>query len=185
MNKFLNNLLIVLALGLCGLSVFQWNRETRLHTDRQDLQNKLSDREQNIESLQATIKRVERDVARLETVKTELTATVASNRLEITDLKKNLYQAEREGDALREQVTAYKDAVDKQNESLKKQNEIITEQNTKMKELADERNSMVERFNKLAKDYNQVVKEYNDLVDRITGTNAPAGGQPPAKPPGK
>lgn len=182
MNKLLPNLLILFALGLCGLSAYQWNRETRLHTDRQGLQDKLIAREENIQALQATIKRVEADVARLEIVKTELTETGKSNRLEIDGLKKNLYRTEKEGDALRDQINAYKAAVEKQNESLKRQNEIITEQNGKMKELAEERNGFVEKYNKLAKDYNQVVKEYNELAEKITNAlpaqpNAPAGGQ--------
>jgi chromosome segregation ATPase len=183
MNKILPNLLIIFALGLCGLSAFQWNRETRLHADRQTLQDKLTARDENIQSLQATIKRIESDVARLETVKTELTDTVKSNRLEIDGLKKNLYRTEKEGDALREQITAYKTAVEKQNESLKRQNEIITELNGRMKELAEERNGFVEKYNKLAKDYNQVVKEYNELAEKITNA-LPAQGSAPANPPG-
>ena len=175
MNKFLPNLLIVLALGLCGLVAYQWNREARLHADRQGLQNTLAKRDKTIQDLQAALKRIEQEVGRLDALKSELTGTTKTNRWEIDALRKSLSHAEKEGNTLREQLRIYQQAVDKQNENLKQQNGIITEQNARMQALAADRNATVEKFNKLAKEYNQLVKDYTELADRINARPASSG----------
>src|SRR2546427_2048985 len=96
MKKFLSNLLIFFSLGLCALIAFQWVREAHLRARIQSLTDTIHDKSETIQSLQGQLKKSQEEVTRLDTLKTELTATVKSNRLEIATLKKDLEKANKE-----------------------------------------------------------------------------------------
>ena len=168
MKKFLEGLLIFFSLALCGLIAVQWVRETHLRQDIQALTDKVHDQTENIQSLQATLKRTEAELQRLDALKTELTTKVATNLQEIAQLKKDLDKANTENQRQLDTIAKYKEVVDKANENIRKQNEDIKRQNQEMKQLAQERNEVVEKFNKVAADYNDLVKKWNAQQEELT-----------------
>jgi len=175
MKSFLQNLLIFFALALCALMVVQWVRETHLHKQVQQLANEVHDKAESIQTLQATVRRDEGEIQRLDTLKNELTDTVKSNKLEISSLAKDLEKMTSESEKNQRQAEVYKEALDKANENLLKQNEDIKKQNEEMKKLVDDRNETVRKFNAMASNYNALASNWNKLQEDIAkaATNAP------------
>jgi hypothetical protein len=75
MRKLLETLLIVLAIGLCGIVLLQWKREFDLRRERQAFADRLSKEEQTSHGLRASLQRVEAEVIRLTDLKAELAST--------------------------------------------------------------------------------------------------------------
>src|SRR6266568_6967674 len=129
MKNFLQNLLIFFALCLCALIAFQWVRETELRRNIQKLTDTVHDKAEAIQSLQGTVKRDEADIQALESLRSQLTATVKSNQVDIARLTKDLEKADAENEKNRQQVQIYKDALLTANDNIKTQNENIKKQN--------------------------------------------------------
>lgn len=182
MKMFLSNLLICFALALCGLSAFQWVREARLRTEIAGLNDTIFERNKSIQTLEGNLKRSEGEVARLETLKTQLTDTIKTNRQEILALTKRTEKMEKEIEGQKNQIDVYKDAVERANESIKRQNEDIKKQNEEIKKLAEERNGAVLKFNKMVEQYNDLVKQFNKLQEEAAkAAAAAAAANPPPK----
>jgi len=170
----LANLVLVLALALCGLCAFQWVRESRLRTEVVSLQETNQVQAQSLVSAETLARRYESEIARLDSRVKELKQIEQTNSVTIASLKISLKHSEEEAELLRKQVANYKEAVDRQNESITKQNAIITQQNVSIKEqnenlkrLAEERNELVGTLNARTKEFNDVVAKYNDLVKQV------------------
>jgi chromosome segregation ATPase len=176
MKKFLSNLLIFFSLALCGLIAFQWVREAHLRAKIQSLTDTIHDKSETIQSLQGQLKKSEAGVTRLDKLKSELTETVKSNRVEIAGLKKDVEKADKEIEKQSIQIDNYKAALETANASIKKQQEDIKKQNEDLKKLVEERNATVAKFNKLADEYNDLVNKWNKQQEEISkgATNAPA-----------
>src|ERR1051326_408534 len=129
MKIFLQNLLIFFALSLCALISFQWVRETDLRKSVQSLTDTVHDKMENIQNLQASVKRDETEIQRLDGLKNQLTQTVKSNDLQIAALSKDLEKATNEIERAERQMEAYKGALESANASIKKQNEEVKKQN--------------------------------------------------------
>ena len=182
MKTFLTNLLIVLALCLCGLIWIQWKREASLRHEIQSLKNTIFQGREQIQGLEMVLKRTDDEVKRLDGLKGELTATVKSNRQEIAELAKDLQRANTEVERNLKQIEAYKDALDRANESIKKQNEDIKKQNEDIKKLAEERNDIVAKHNKVVAEFNDLAAKWNTVQEQLANTNAPPQtGAPPKK----
>ena len=176
MKNFLQNLLVFFSLCLCALMVFQWVRETRLNKQVQALTDTVHEKSEAIQSLQATVRRDEDEIKRLDGLRNQLVATVKSNQVDIARLTKDLEKAEAERDKNLRQSEVYKEALQAANESIKKQNEDIKKQNEEMKNLAEERNEMVRKFNSMATNYNDLATKWNKQQETLGkgGTNAPS-----------
>ena len=176
MKNSLQNLLILLALCLCGLVAFQWVRETDLRKDVQSLTDTVHDKMEAIQNLQGTVKHDEAEIQRLEGLRNELNALAKTNAAQIAGLTKDLEKATNALDRSEKQIEVYKDALQKANENILKQNEDIKTQNEELKKLAEERNEVVKKFNKMATDYNELVNKWNKQQEDLakTATNAPA-----------
>ena len=179
MKKFLLTLLVVLALALCGLSTFQWVRESWMRSEIVGLNDTIFDKSKVIQVLEGTIKRTEAEVVRLDNLKTELNETVKTNRQEILTLTRKADKLERDVEVHQTQIEIYKVAVEKANDSIKKQNDDILKQNEEMRKLVEERNTNVVKFNKLVEQYNDLVKQFNKLQE--DAAKAAAAAAAPAK----
>ncbi len=176
MKNFLQNLLIVFALALCGLIAFQWVRETDLRKNVQKLNDNIHDHLEKIQALDVNIKRDEAEIQRLDGLKNQLTQTVKSNVAQISLLTRDLEKATNETNRLNGQVAAYKAALETANDSIKKQNEDIKKQNEDMAKLAEDRNEVVKKFNALATNYTDLATKWNKQQEDLAkaATNAPA-----------
>ena len=160
MQKFLSNLLIFFALGLCALCAFQWVRESRLRSQVADLQHTVYLKLEAIQNLETQLKQTKDDVTRLDNLRVELSGVIKTNKEEIQNLTKYSEKLEKEVESDKAQMAVYKDAVEKANENIKRQNEDIKKQNEDMKQLAADRNATVEKYNKLVEQYNDLVKQF-------------------------
>lgn len=160
MRKVLENLLIVLALGLCALCTYQWYRESHLRRQSEVMSKEIFDKKEAIQGLEDRLKRSEAEVLRLEDLKAQLTDTIKTNRQELATLTKYSEKLERDAESLKTQVQAYKETVEQANASIRKQNEDIKKQNEIIKQLSEEKNAVVMK-------YNEVVNQYNDLVKQF------------------
>jgi len=176
MQKFLSNLLIFFALCLCALCAFQWVRESRLRKEIGDLQHTVYQKLESIQNLESQLKLTKEDVTRLESLKTELSGIIKTNKVEIQNLTKYAEKQEKEIEAGKAQIAVYKDAVDKANENIKRQNEDIKKQNEDMKKLTADRNATVEKYNKVVDQYNDLVKQFEKYQEDVAkgATNKPA-----------
>src|SRR5215207_9581468 len=96
MKHFLENLLIVFALSLCGMIAFQWVRETRLNKEVQRLNDVIHEKSEAIQTLEGTVKRNEAEIHRLDALKNDLNNTIKSNLLQISNLNKDLEKTQNE-----------------------------------------------------------------------------------------
>jgi chromosome segregation ATPase len=176
MKTFLQNLLIFFSLALCGLIAFQWVRETDLRKGIQARTDEIHDKMENIQNLQASVKRDETEITRLDGLRLSLTGTVKSNNEQIVSLNKSLDRSTNELSRAQQQIDAYKDALDRANESIKKQNDDIKKQNEEMAKISEDRNEVVKKFNKMAADYNDLAAKWNKQQEELAkvATNTPA-----------
>src|SRR5512140_2416806 len=118
MKLFLQNLLIVFALALCGLISFQWVRETDLRRTVQKQTDTLQDKLEAIQGLQASVARDDKEIQRLDGLKNQLTQQVKSNAVELAGLYKALEKGTNELERARDQLTEYKTALTSANENI-------------------------------------------------------------------
>ena len=165
MQKFLTNLLIFFALGLCALCVFQWVRESRLRGEVAELHHSVFLKLGAIQNLETQVKQTKEEVLRLDSLRAELSGIIKTNKEEIQNLTKYSEKLEKEIEADKAQIAIYKEAVEKANENIKRQNEDIKRQNEQMKQLASDRNATVEKYNKLVEQYNDLVKQFEKFQE--------------------
>ncbi|MGZ4961393.1 MAG: hypothetical protein ACXWKG_15205 [Limisphaerales bacterium] len=162
MKRLLTNLLIVLALALCGLVAVQWVREAQLRQQLQAVSDSLHDKSEVLGHVRDQLKHSEDEIQRLEKVRIDLSEQAKTNAFLTLDLRKQLDQAR--ADTERQTLSAdnYKAALEHANQNVTKQNRDIEKQNDDLKKLAQERNDIVTRYNKLAKDFDDLTKKWND-----------------------
>ncbi len=176
MKNFLQNLLIFFSFCLCALIAFQWVRETSLRKELQQKADVIHDKAEAIQNLHSTVKQDHNEIERLDGIKNDLTATVKSNRLEMSKMTKDLEKTDAEREKNARQAEAYKEALTAANESITRQNEEVKKQNEDMKKLADDRNEVVKKLNQLIVQYNDLASNWNsaqELMQRMA-TNAAA-----------
>ncbi len=160
-------ILIVLALGLCGLAAYQWTRETTFRQGIEALRqtNVVLMTLQNEAENKST--RYQHELANVEKLRAELVAENRTNKakvskleLEISKLGVNYLQATN-------LIAVFSNAVQQANQNILIQNESIKKLNEEYKRLADERNDVIKKFNALATDSQKTVEEYNKLAKQF------------------
>jgi septal ring factor EnvC (AmiA/AmiB activator) len=167
MKRFLPNLLIIFSLGLCGLIAVQWVRESHNRDDISHLNQTVYERDATVQGLNATIKKDDAEINRLDARNLELKETIKSNQDDIVLLRKNLKESDSKNVILTNKIEEYKAAVERQNDSIRKQNESIADQNTVLKKLGEERNEWILKYNDSVSNYNKLVSNYNHLVEQV------------------
>jgi chromosome segregation ATPase len=181
MNKFLSNLLIVLALSLCALCAYQWYRETRQREDVMRLNRQVFDRDSAIQAHTNSIHLMDQKIAQLDARVGELKDTVKTNEATILQQKREITKLEYTATGLTNQIEEYKSAVETYQARLKEAFEGIEKQNELIKTLGDERNDLVQRINESTKERNEIVQKYNELVKMVETLQHELTNAPPAK----
>jgi chromosome segregation ATPase len=184
MKRFLPNLLIFFSLALCGLCAFQWAREAHLRTELLRWHDDLDKKASEIRNLEALLKTTKAEITRLDALKTELTETLKTNRLELAKFKREAAGSAAETERHLKQIEAYKQALEVANENIRKQNDDIRRQNDEVKKLAAERNDAVLKYNSVVEQYNDLVKQFTKYqadVAKALGNKAPEAPPPSQK----
>lgn len=166
MKNFHQNLLIVLALCLCGLCLYQWTDQShqRMQIQKQNLL--LDNNAAAIQGFTNRIAQMDSQIAQMDRSISELKATIKTNEALQLDQRREINKLTILNESLTNEVAQYKEAVDKLEARLKEAYDGIRKQNDALKELATQRDEFVKKFNDAIKDRNDVVNKYNDLVNK-------------------
>jgi len=176
MKNFQVNLLIVLALGLCGLCARQWYEQTIQRNAIQTLNQLVYERNAAIQSYTNSIATLNHQVNQMDARPTEIKAAAATNEQLIISQKAEIVQLQFANANLTNEVVQYKQAVDALESKLKEVYAGIDKQNEAITNLLAQRNDLVQKYNDEVKDRNNIVEKYNELVKQVQ-----SGGKPPDK----
>jgi chromosome segregation ATPase len=181
MKNFQQNLLVFLALGLCGLCAWQWYVQTLLHDEGQALQKTIFKQAGDIQGYTNSIKNMDAEIAGLSTRINELKHAAMTNEQTIFLQKREVSRLQSTGDMLSNQIVQYKGVVDQMESRLKEASTGIAKQNDAIKLLVAERDDTIKKYNESIKERNALAEKYNNLVDRfnkLQAAGAPDGAKP-------
>jgi len=167
MRSIQQNLLITLALALCGLCAWQWYRETGQRNSIDTLNQRLYEKAVAFQDATNSIATLSHQVSQMDVQITELRAEARTNELTIADQLREISRLRFQGGSLTNQIVEYKSAVDKLNAKLKEAYDGIQKQNVAVQELVTQRDEFVQKYNDSVKDRNDIVAKYNDLAAQI------------------
>ena len=173
MRNFLQNLMIFLALCLCGLVAAQWVREAHMRQQLRSFATELHNKTQTIQDLTGMVKRTEDEVKRLEGIKDLLNATIKTNQQEILGLRKDLDKVTGENERNLKQIEVYKEAMTKANENLTLANQNIQTLNEDRNKVVAQLNEMGAKYKKAVEDFNDLATKWNKMQEDLAKTNAP------------
>jgi chromosome segregation ATPase len=176
MKNFQQNLLIVLALSLCGLCVYQWYGQSVQRNEIAGLTQSVYEKSAAIQGYTNSIQTMDHQIAELGARITELQLSARTNEEVINLQKREINTLQTTSEGLTNQVAEYKKAVASLESKLTEAYDGIKKQNEALKELAAQRDEYVKKFNDSVKDRNDVVAKYNDLVQKVDKQQS--GGKP-------
>ncbi len=167
MKNFQQNLLIALALCLCGLCAWQWYGQTRQRADFDRLNTIANQKSALIQDYTNSIQTMQHQIGQMDAHITDLENTVSNNDTTIAGQRRELNQREAENTALTNAIIEYKDGVTKLEARIKEDNDAIEKQNGELKQLVADRDTLLKKYNDLVIDRNNVVSNYNDIAARL------------------
>jgi chromosome segregation ATPase len=176
MKHFQVNLLIILALGLCGRCAWQWYEQTLQRDEIQTLNQMVYERDAAIQGDTNSIATLNHQVNQLDARLTEIKAAAATNEQLVISQRAEISQLQFENDNFTNEIVQYKQAVDALEAKLKEVYAGIDKQNDAITNLVAQRNELAQKYNDEVKDRNAIVEKYNELVKQVQ-----SGGKPPDK----
>jgi chromosome segregation ATPase len=178
MKRTLTTLLILAALGLCGLSAVQWQREAALRQRVAEVTQMLQAENQARVGAEEKAAAFEKEIARI----TQLRADTEAKLLEVTEqlvttqadqlqrgfsiavLSAELSQSQSKIDLAEKTLADSTATITERNSDVSQQNQAITTANERLKQLTSERDQAIGELNARTKAYNELVEKYNKLV---------------------
>src|SRR6516225_9100327 len=139
MKNFQENLLIIIALSLCGLCVHQWYGQTLQRNEIQKLEQSVYEKSAAIQGYTNSIRTMDRQVAQMDTRLSEFKAEAKTNADLIVTQRREINRLQITSEGLKNQITEYKGAVSNMQAKLKEAYDGIQKQNEAMKELVTQR----------------------------------------------
>ena len=167
MKSFQQNLLIVLALGLCLLCAFQWHGQTIQREQINQLNQISYDKSLEIQRYTNSMQTMEHQISQMDGQITELKGTVKTNEQTILDQKRELNKLEAQGEALTNEIAQYKEAMANLEAKLKDAYDGVKKQNVAIKQLVIERDDFLKKYNDSVNERNTIVSKYNELVGQM------------------
>jgi chromosome segregation ATPase len=167
MKNFQSNLLIVLALALCGLCAWQWHGETVQRNEITTLNGMVYEKNVAFQDATNSIATLSHQVGQMDASLTELKAVAATNQQLVVTQRAEIIKLQFANENLTNAIAQYQTAVDTLQQKLKAAYAGISQQNETITNLVAQRDDLVEKYNASVKDRNEVVIKYNDLVNQI------------------
>lgn len=178
MKRLLIVLLGLISLGLCALSVVQWEREARLRGHIADLIKRLEAENAAKVEAQRKVREYEREIVRINALRAEVEAKLVEVTREFNDLTTDniargitiaIYMLELNRSqhgviAAQGALAQEANSINDRNSAVSGQNAIIDKQNTMLRQLAGERDSAIAKLNARTRELNEVVEKYNKLA---------------------
>jgi chromosome segregation ATPase len=167
MKNFQQNLLIGLALALCGLCAFQWYEQTIQRNEITTLNGMVYEKNVAIQDATNSIATLNHQIEQMDARITEIKAVAATNEQLVVSQKVEIVRLQFTSDNLTKEIAQYKTAVDTLSSKLKEAYADIEKQNEAITNLAAQRDDFVKKYNDSVKDRNEVVARYNNLVSQV------------------
>ncbi len=178
MKKTLITLLILTALGLCGLSVAQWRREAQLREEIRILSAHLTAENKLRVEAEEKVAAGEQEIQRLTQLRADTEAKLIEVTSELTDtrtdhLQRGVSIALLSGEFVRHRARADAaeaalaeaiSALANRNDGASTQNTAIETANERLKQVTAERDQAIKELNTRTRSYNELVEKYNKLV---------------------
>jgi len=176
MKNFQQNILIILALGLCGLCAWQWTDQANQRRAIVDRNKMIYDRDRAIQGYTNTIATTDRQVAELQQRVTELDTLSTSNQHVILDNQSEISRLHANEGVLTNEIVQYELAVTNLEKKLDEAYDGIKKQNDAIHGLVAQRDDFIAKYTNSVNDRNEIVTKYNALVQRVNQmqTNNPA-----------
>jgi chromosome segregation ATPase len=169
MKNFQQNLLIILAMALCGLCAWQWYAQTVQRKTIGDLNQMVFDRNAAIENDTNAIASLTSHVNEMDGRITGLKATVATNEQMMVSQKAQIGQLQFDNGNFSNEVAQYKAAMGTLESRLKDADGGIEKQNETISNLLAQRSELVQKYDELATNRNEIVARYNEMVKQSEG----------------
>lgn len=169
MKNFQQNLLIVLALGLCGLCAWQWYAQTVQRKEIQTQNQMLYERDATIQSDTNSIATLNSKINDMDTRIAEIKAAAATNEQLVISQKAQIEQLQFANENFTNEISQYKAAMDTLDSRLKTAYSGLDQQNETITNLLSQRAELVEKYDELATNRNDIVLKYNALVKQMDG----------------
>jgi chromosome segregation ATPase len=167
MKNFQQNLLIALALALCGLCAFQWYEQTIQRSEIQTLNRMVYDRNAAIQGYTNSIATLNHQIDEMDARITEIKAAAATNAQLVVSQKAEIATLKFSNLNLTNEIAQYKTGVDALESKLKDAYAGIQKQNEAITNLVAQRDEFVQKYNDAVSNRNDVVAKYNDLVKQV------------------
>ena len=167
MKNFQQNLLLILALGLCVLCVYQWYEQAMQRKEIEGLGQAAFEKSVLIRDYTNSIATMNHQIAEMDAHLAELKETAKTNEQVILSQKRELNRLEATSEALTNEIAQYKQAVDSLTVRLKEAYDGIKKQDDAIKELVAQRDEFVKKYNDEVKDRNDIVTKYNELAEQV------------------
>jgi len=167
MRNFQQNLLIVLALGLCGLCAWQWCEQAAQRSEITTLNHAVYEKALAIQSQTNSIATLTAQLAQMDSRISELTAAAKTNADNAETQRREIARLQASNLVLTNEIADYRKGVDKLEQKLKEAYDGIAKQNEAIKELVAQRDEFVKKYNDSVKDRNDIVAKYNDLAAQV------------------
>lgn len=175
MKNFQQNLLVVLALGLCGLCAFQWYEQTQQRNNINALNEMVFKKNLDIQNATNSVATLTQQVEQIDARLTDLKSTAATNEQLVAVQKAEIIKLQFTGEGLTNEIAQYKQAVDTFQSKLKDAYDGIGKQNETITNLISERDDLVKKYNGSVKDRNDIVAKYNDLAKQVEKLQSAGG----------
>lgn len=176
MKNFQQTLLILLALGLCGLCVWQWTDQANERRAIIKRNQTIYKREKAIQGYTNSIAAGDKEIAAMQVRLTQLESSVQSNKDLLAGRERDLDAARRDSELYSNEVVQYQAAVTNLEKKLDSAYDGIARQNDAIKQLVAQRDDFIGKYTNSMNARNEVVAKYNELVERLNRmrTNAAA-----------
>jgi chromosome segregation ATPase len=153
MKNFQQNLLVVLAIGLCALCAWQWYGQTLQRNQIQTLNQLVYDKSLAIRDYTNSIATLNHQIAQMDARITDLRDTAVTNEQLIVAQRREIDTLQGASEALEAKLKEAYDGINKQNEAIK--------------EVVAQRDEFVKKFNDTMKERNEIVAKYNELAAQV------------------
>jgi chromosome segregation ATPase len=167
MKNFQQNLLILLALALCGLCAFQWYEQTQQRNAIGTLNRLVFQNNSDIQNYTNSIATLNQQVEQLDVSLSDAKAVAATNEELAITQKAEITKLQFTGEGLTNEITQYKQAVDSLESKLKEAYDGINRQNAAITNLIAQRDDFVRKYNDEVNDRNGIVAKYNELAKQV------------------
>jgi chromosome segregation ATPase len=167
MKNLHQNLLIILALALCGLCAFQWREQTAQRNEITTMNGILYQKNIAIRDATNSLTVLNHQIETLDTSLVEVKANAATNEQLVASQKAEILLLQASNLDLTNDITQYKQAVDTLEAKLKDAYADLQKQNDALTNIVAQRDDLVKKYNDEVKDRNDVVAKYNDLAKQV------------------